>query len=157
VKITRGAELVRRRRRALGLEGNVGVDATAVGVPVSVDPQGPFAREMVESEGFTESSDFVFAYRLNKIHKHVRTSVVTGKEEVKGAVLSEGLADAAHHPIAKKELGEENDDMEFEIVVNGFDVEDIGLNDTPPAFQRSSLREGDEGVTFEVISLKESN
>jgi hypothetical protein len=48
--------------------------------------------------------------------------------------------------------------MEFEIVVNGFDVEDIGLNDTPPAFQRSSLREGDEeGVTFEVISLKESN
>ncbi|KAF8853858.1 hypothetical protein BDZ45DRAFT_693909 [Acephala macrosclerotiorum] len=49
VKIARGAELIRSRRRVLGADGQFGIDATTAGVPVSGGPTGSIARETVES------------------------------------------------------------------------------------------------------------
>jgi hypothetical protein len=158
VKIARGAALARKSGRVLGGDGKVGVDGTGAGVPISAGPKVSFKRETVEAESFTGSSDFVFAYRLIKIYKHPKTSGVTIKEKVKGALYKYGSdgTDGSSQETASQEIpaGQDLKPQEFEI--EGFDKEDVGLSSTPPVFERASVRDGDvEDETCEVIWLKE--
>lgn len=146
VKVARGAELVRSRRRGLGADGQVGVDATTAGVPISVGPRASIVRETVEAESFSGSSDFIFAYSLIKIYRHPKTGALSSKEKVKGALYDYG----SPLPISQTSFGGDasKDDATHagiqEFGISGFDREDIGVDMTPSAFAEAFVREGEK-------------
>ena len=114
VKIARGAQHLRSRMRGVDFEFKPGVDATPfVGVPVSGGPLVGAARTKGDATWFSNSSDFVFAYRLRRII--IKRQLVTKeKDYVKGAVvLHQGHEkdDSTTHGIPVPRKIENDDDM----------------------------------------------
>lgn len=97
VKIVRGAQVKETIERGFGGDTEVGVDATMVGVPVSVGPKLEASKENKREISFSGSSDFVFAYRLRKI-RYREGKPLKQDEYVNGALLGRdeelGLGDA---------------------------------------------------------------
>ena len=68
IKVARGARCTKHYDSDLGLEGSVNVDLTSVtGTPLSLGPKSSIYSHTINRETFSGSSDFVFAYRLNRI------------------------------------------------------------------------------------------
>lgn len=69
LKIARGVSAETEVSKEHGVEGKLGVDATALagGVPVSGGPKGKWSSKNSEGIAFGGSEDFVFAFRLLKI------------------------------------------------------------------------------------------
>jgi hypothetical protein len=143
VKIARGAEVVRKRVRGAGGEGNASIDATAMtGVPVSTGPKTSIAWRNVDSESFSGSSDFVFAYRLRKISIEANTGQVTENNDfVRGALYAGSWEDQDQEDYASSGDGDgDRDDLtrantaskEFNVFV---DNEDFGYYSPPSGFE----------------------
>jgi len=87
VKIAKGASLSRSTYSERAGNAKIGVDGTAVGIPVSLGPEATTSRKQEQTVSFGHSSDFVFAYRVIKIKSKRDTSVVA-KDYDKGALYS---------------------------------------------------------------------
>ncbi|KAK3176018.1 hypothetical protein OEA41_007340 [Lepraria neglecta] len=67
LKIARGVSAEATESKGNGVDGELGVDATATGIPVSGGPKAKWMSKTNEDMSFTGSSDFVFAFQLIKI------------------------------------------------------------------------------------------
>jgi hypothetical protein len=104
IKAARTPSVTSERTQEMGLDATVAIDGTGAGVPVQGGLKGSFARTGKDSETYSGSSDFVFAYRLRKVSVSWRSKNVSSKEVV-GADLF-GLDD--------EEEGESDEDDEEE-------------------------------------------
>ena len=102
LKIARGISAETSIKREHGLEGNIGVDGTSSGAPVSVGPEVRWALNNEEGVSFAGSSDCVFAFQLIRICWRNRDDRVSQKGYNRGAMF--GLAD-------KCEVHEESEDF----------------------------------------------
>lgn len=91
LKIAKGVSAETGSRKEHSIEGQLGVDATAItgGVPVSAGPKGKWSSETSEGVEFGAGDDFVFAFRLIKIRQKEKAEkgFVEG-DYVKGALFS---------------------------------------------------------------------
>lgn len=94
VKIARGAQLQTGKQMSRSLESSVGVDTTGISVPVAVGPQLELGSGRSQVTSFTDSSDFVFAYRLNKVIYSKNAESVLHQRYTKGAMLGGSFVDA---------------------------------------------------------------
>ena len=86
VKIAYGASCARTKLRNRGVNAQLGVDGTSVGVPISVGPEAEIGWGKTESLSFERDSAFVFAFRLREICYTTRRGL-RQDEFVKGAVF----------------------------------------------------------------------
>lgn len=144
VKIARGASASTKEVREVGGDVKIAADATLACVPVKAGPKGGLKRRIVNKQGFSSSSDFVYAYRLRRIAVAKKTKRATDAgDHTKHASLyhgtepdledsgSESDGETGTTPAGEEEGGNANT-YEF---VFGADVEDFGLNFVPPGFK----------------------
>lgn len=115
-----------RTSHATGKKGRVGVgvDGTLLGAaPVSLGPEAEIARRAGQDISFDGASDFVFAFRVQRINIS-RKGEVSHEDYSKGAMLD------AHKPRRNLEgAGTSFDVSELEradLEAEGFQVEDVG-------------------------------
>lgn len=76
IKIVSGATVSTAAHKSHGYGGKVGFDATSVGVPVTVGPQGGRERGVGEEVGWSCEGPLVFAYQLKRVVYRDRGSAV---------------------------------------------------------------------------------
>ncbi|KAK6352241.1 hypothetical protein TWF730_009072 [Orbilia blumenaviensis] len=132
VKIARGGSGLNTEYKTLGVGAAIGVDATAVGVPVEVGKEIGYLRGGDSSQSFGSTSDFVFAYRVREVF-YSRKRVLKTKQYNKGAVMGaiETITPTdeekveTQYVIEDAEIGD--DDFDFEIDGGGYPfVDDNG-------------------------------
>lgn len=111
---------------ATGKKGRVGfdVDGTLLGgAPVSLGPEAEIERRAGQDVAFDGASDFVFAFRVQRI-KISRKGEVSHEDYIKGAMLD------AHKPQRKLEGVDASFDVSelgrADLEAEGFQVEDVG-------------------------------
>lgn len=120
IKVARGAQHMRSRIKGVDVEFKPGVEATPfIGVPISGGLLVGGGKSKGEAVWYSDSSDFVFAYRLRRIIIKKQT-VATNKSFVKGATVAHLDHDVeetvAEGKRAEKRVKLENDvDEEVEI------------------------------------------
>lgn len=87
LKIARGAKVTNKTHLERGVAAEVKVDATGFGAPVEVGPEGGFGVRRAMQTSFAGSTDYIFAYRLERIRVKRRTEEVESKEYIKGAMF----------------------------------------------------------------------
>lgn len=127
VKIARGAQHLTAHAKGIDFDFKPGVDAMPfVGVPISGGPLVGAGRKRGEMTWFSDSSDFVFAYRLRRIIIK-RQGVGKSKEFIKGATVMDADGNLAPvsgmSPLKPRDL---NEDMEIVSVENS--QHDYGSN-----------------------------
>ncbi|EWC48475.1 hypothetical protein DRE_02244 [Drechslerella stenobrocha 248] len=119
VKIARGGTGHDTKSRGFGVDTSIGVDATAVGVPIEVGEDIGFSRSTSSRQEFGSTGDFVFAYRMREIFYKKR--VLNTKEFNKGAVLGDDVRIQSAHEgrplefvIAEAETGDDDEEDDGE-------------------------------------------
>ncbi|KAF2120264.1 hypothetical protein BDV96DRAFT_322446 [Lophiotrema nucula] len=127
IKIARGAAVEQLKRLKYEIQGNAGINLTAVtGAPVTVGPKGSLGRTTTSSTGFSGSSDFVFAYRLKKISKNRSHTVSKITNHIKGAVHDVDLDDfEGKERIPREATKREATNTQLAFEVTGLQVEDF--------------------------------
>jgi hypothetical protein len=105
---TKAAEMMRER----SIRAKIGVDASALGAPVALGPQGHWSSRVTESLT-ADKSDFIFAFKLRRLR--FKKGELTGQAFDRGAQY--GLTREAN----------ESDSDEDELDVEDFDME--GMED----------------------------
>lgn len=91
IKIARGGKFFRKKTRAKGVGGDVTVDLTALtGTPVGVGPTAELEKKSEVVEAYSSCSDFVWAYRMQRIHISWLGGGVKAKEKVGGDLAGVG-------------------------------------------------------------------
>lgn len=112
LKIAYGAVKAAEMMKEHGFRAKIGVDASVLGAPVALGPQGHWSSRVTESLT-ADKSDFVFAFKLRRLK--FKKGELTGKAFDRGAQY--GLTREAN----------ESDSDEEELDVEDFDIE--GLED----------------------------
>ena len=86
IKIARGASVTSTKLREKGLHVQFGVDATPMGVPLSIGPNVEVEGGPRESTAFESAEGFVFAYRLREVFYSRKQGLVI-REYNKGAIF----------------------------------------------------------------------
>ena len=94
ISVAIGAHVATSALRKRGFYFQLGVDATAQGLPASVGPELDVESSKTEGVSYHGASDFVFAFRLREIRYTTRKGVST-QEYTKGALY--GLEDKVEH------------------------------------------------------------
>jgi hypothetical protein len=68
VRIAKGARMFDQTLRASGLNTTLGVDGTAVAIPISTGVDGGLSHMSNTTDSFQAASDFVYAYRLCEVY-----------------------------------------------------------------------------------------
>jgi hypothetical protein len=113
IKIARGAESAISRSREMGMDARLGIDGTSTGVPLAVGPKLSVKSKDAADVSFTNSSDFVFAYRVREIY--YEKGVLKTKTHNKGE-----LADNSGRGICR------GNKVDYALEVSGLVSEDIG-------------------------------
>lgn len=87
LKIARGAKVTNKTHLQRTVAGEVKVDATTFGAPVEVGPEASLGLRTSALTSFAGSTDYIFAYRLERIKIKKRTDEITSKEYIKGAMF----------------------------------------------------------------------
>jgi hypothetical protein len=91
IKIAKGAKYSSKEKRGNGGGGGITVDATALaGVPVSGGPQAKVKKSTEVGESYTSCSDFVFAYRVQRVSIAWFWGTVKSKEKDGGHLSGVG-------------------------------------------------------------------
>ncbi|KAL9136861.1 MAG: hypothetical protein Q9175_001934 [Cornicularia normoerica] len=90
IKVAIGASVTSTKLRQRGIHVQLGVDGTAVGVPLGLGPDVEVSSGRTHGISFDGASDFVFAFRLREIIYSKRQGIVH-REFSKGALF--GLED----------------------------------------------------------------
>jgi hypothetical protein len=112
LKIAYGAVKAAEMMKEHGFRAKIGVDASVLGAPVALGPQGHWSSRVTESLT-ADKSDFVFAFKLRRLK--FKKGELTGKAFDRGAQY--GLTREAN----------ESDSDEEELDVEDFDIE--GMED----------------------------
>lgn len=93
VKVAYGGRTSRSNAKSLGGEGSIGLNPTIPGLELG--PKAGLSQKTEESEDVGEAVDFVYAFRLNKVHYSRRKDRFVQEKFTKGAVFSQeaGLDD----------------------------------------------------------------
>ena len=127
VKVAIGASVTSTKLKQRGIQMQLGVDGTAVGVPLGLGPDIEISSGQTQGTSFDGASDFVFAFRLREVIYSKRQGIVH-REFSKGALFS--LEDGRRKPAVERN----------EEISEGFEL--LGL--------------ADEDVTAEDVDLKGS-
>lgn len=148
VKVAKGLSFEGSQVRAVGVGGAVTVDATALGgVPVSGGPKGEVQRKVEIKEAYGASSDFVFAYRVQRVYINWLWGSVKSKEKVGGELSGIGGNDEDW------EEEEEEDVVEPEGIGAVSLERDVGAEDVPNGFVKSQDEiDGEEGEEFLYVN-----
>ena len=149
VKIARGASAMAKKIRDVGGDATIAASATPfTGVPVSGGPKTSFKNRIVNKQGFTGSSDFVYAYRLRRISIQPKTGKVLDKGNyTKNATLyheniASGQGDSHKDSKGAQSGLAEKDGPAQEFVFSTGD-EDFGVGSLPSAFECITLEDSD--------------
>jgi hypothetical protein len=148
LKIARGPSATRKQVDEIGGEGKIGLDATATtGVPVQGGPKLSLSRKREDSEWFSSSSDFVFAYRLQKISVSWSGSM-SSKEVTGGDLLGHG------DDVSGSEDEDEVDGL-GEIEWVQLDRRDLGSDYVPVGFRTVAVRDDADDQECQVLWFKD--
>ena len=100
IKVAIGASVTSTKLRQRGIHVQLGVDGTAVGVPLGLGPDVEVSSSRTQGISFDHASDFVFAFRLREVHYAKRQGIVH-HEFNKGALF--GLGGDRGKPAAKRQ------------------------------------------------------
>ncbi|KAI4121883.1 MAG: hypothetical protein LQ338_006112 [Usnochroma carphineum] len=143
IKIAIGASVVSHNMRRRGIHMQVGVDATSLGIPVSLGPVFESSSSSANDVGFEGASDFVFAFRLREIH-YAKKKGVSHRAYNKGALF--GL-----------EGSQENDEPSEREAVE--EIELLGIADEDAGAEKFDLDAenvvDDEGETCQCVVIRE--
>jgi len=124
VKIAYGGRISRSKSLAFGGEGRFGLDPAVPGLQVG--PKASFSQTKKDAEEVGASFDFVYAFRLNKIHYSSRKQKYIQERYIKGATLAKESKEDDSRASSSPSLipeGIEDEDRE------GVDVELLGLEE----------------------------
>jgi hypothetical protein len=145
IKIARGASLLRTNEHTYGGEGDINVDLSMLsGVPVTPGINAKVEREIEEKESFGDNSDFIFAYRLQKIYVSWRFKDVQAKQVTGGELV--GLDSDAESDYTEGEDGEE---AEIEDVL--LEDRDFGSSFDPLQFKSLSVEDEENGDSCRAL------
>jgi hypothetical protein len=109
IKIVEDATITTTKRRTRGVHLNAGVDATSVGLPISIGPQANHEISNSEHVSFENSSPIIFAFEICQVRQNTRKQEPSSKLYNKGALFS---------------LDNEEEKLETEILEGCNDIED---------------------------------
>ena len=116
VKIARGAMVRREVAGAWRSSAKAGIDGEPTGLPIDMTVGGEALKTTKEKESFSNSSDFVFAFRLRQIfYKKGRERRIRNRDYTDGALFATG--------------SEENNAGEAKVSVLGLANSDVTPND----------------------------
>jgi hypothetical protein len=114
IKVAKGVSYMGQEKEKMGLRTGVTIDAAALaGAPVSGGPQAEINKKLDTSEAFSASSDFVVAYRVQKLSIGWFWGSVKSKEKVGGDLAGVGGESSS------------DDESEEELENEGFEPKDI--------------------------------
>lgn len=122
IKTAVGAKMKAISSKKKGMTLKLGVDLTSLGAPIQVGPMLEPSQGDDEGTAFSESTDFVFAYRLREIYYTQKRGVAKTQDYTKGAAY--GMDDDKPIP-EDTEHSELLDDFE----IDGIAEEDLGEDD----------------------------
>ncbi|KAI4673543.1 uncharacterized protein J4E88_008598 [Alternaria novae-zelandiae] len=138
VKIARGVRFTGKKVRKVGLGGAATVDLmTLTGAPMSGGPTGSVEKSEEAIETYTKCSDFVWAYRIQRVYVSWFGGVVKTKEKVGGDLAGAGnnrdyetYSEESEDETQEMNEVELENDMGSDMVPSGFlEAKDIsGLN-----------------------------
>lgn len=76
IKVAIGASVTSAKLRQHGIHVQLGVDGTAVGVPLGLGPDVEVSSGRIQGISFDHASDIVFAFRLRETHYAKRQGIV---------------------------------------------------------------------------------
>ncbi|KAI4159206.1 MAG: hypothetical protein LQ342_006789 [Letrouitia transgressa] len=124
IKIAVGASTTKEKLRERGVHLQVGVDGTAVGVPLGAGPNIEISKGKDTTISFDNSSDFVFAFRLREIY-YSKKSLKHRKYD-KGNLF--GLDQDGQKQVAGAEEGNANEEAQLEgLAYDDVEAEDFEL------------------------------
>jgi hypothetical protein len=123
VKTAYGATVTRSRTRKWGAEGDVSVSPNVPGLEVG--PKGSYTQSIKATETVQGPTDFVFAFRLNKVHYSRRKKKITMKKHIRGAIYSDNESSDSKR-VDTIGLEEEEEYYEDALDVRGVEKEDAG-------------------------------
>lgn len=122
VKNAYGATLTRWKSTKLGADAGITVSPNVPGLDIG--PKGSYSMADKAIETVHEPTDFVFAFRVNKVYYSRRKKQFTMEKHVKGAAYSYGDSDEFETPISyEAEHAVEHEDA---VDVDGIDEDDAG-------------------------------
>jgi hypothetical protein len=129
VKVAYGGRTSRSNAKALGGEGSIGLNPAFPGLQLG--PKAGLSQKIEESEDVGEAVDFVYAFRLNKVHYSRRKERFVQEKFTKGAVFSQEAALDEDIPLQLEKA--EIDDDESGVELLGLEEEcsgqdEFGLN-----------------------------
>jgi hypothetical protein len=85
IKTAIGAKMKSISTKKKGMKLKIGADLTTLGIPVQAGPMLEPSNAHSEGTAFSNSTDFVFAYRLREIYYSQKSGVSKVKDYIKGA------------------------------------------------------------------------
>lgn len=133
VKVAYGGRTSRSNAKAFGGEGSIGLTPAVPGLELG--PKAGLNQKIEESEDVGGAVDFVYAFRLNKVHYSRRRERFVQEKFTKGAVFSQGAALDEDIPVQLEEI--EIDDDETGVELLGLEEEcsgqdEFGMNGAMP-------------------------
>lgn len=147
VKIAYGAKLTRSKSTEWGGDGKLGVSPHVPGLEVG--PTASFVQKAKETETLQGPTDFVFAFRLNKLHYSRRRSRYIQEAFTKGALYSDEVRIGDEEEENEPEQTSTQEEAQVEVEVEGMEDEDAGEDESNMAGQ--SVIDEEDGEPCIVI------
>jgi hypothetical protein len=131
VKIAKGVKFANKKVRKVGVGGAATVDLTALtSAPMSAGPTGELEKAVEVAESYTSCSDFVWAYRVQRVYISWFGGKVKAKEKVGGDLAGVGSGYEAE----EDDEDEEGEPQEIgKVALEG----DVGTDMVPNGFLRA--------------------
>ncbi|KAJ5218047.1 uncharacterized protein N7498_000146 [Penicillium cinerascens] len=142
-----GAKIKTILSKKKGMKLKIGADLTSLGIPIQAGPMLEPSSSNSEGTAFSDSSDFVFAYRLREIYYSQKSGVIKTKDYTKGAAY--GMEKDLPIFRDKEDVVEFEDDFN----VDGVADEDLKKGDLRELGQPWSAVDEEDGEECECYHL----
>ncbi|KAJ5389010.1 uncharacterized protein N7496_000078 [Penicillium cataractarum] len=147
IKIAIGANMQSLSTKKQGMNLDIGVDLTTLGVPLQAGPKLEPSSAQREGTAFSNSTDFVFAYRLREIYYSQKRGLI------KTANYTKGAAYGLENDLSTLKDGEHGAEFEDDVEIDGIADTDLGNNDLREFGRPLTAVDEEDGVECECYSL----
>lgn len=147
IKTAIGAKLKTISSKKKGMKLKIGADLTTLGIPIQAGPMLEPSSAHSEGTAFSDSTDFVFAYRLREIYYSQKSGVIKTKDYTKGAAY--GMEKDLSIFTDNEDVAEFEDDFE----VDGIADEDLKKGDLRELGQPWTAVDEENGEECECYHL----
>jgi hypothetical protein len=147
IKVAIGANMQSLSSKKQGMKLDIGVDLTTLGVPLQAGPKLEPSSAKSEGTAFSNSTDFVFAYRLREIYYSQKRGVI------KTANYTKGAAYGLENDLSTIKDGEHSAEFEEDVEIDGIADRDLGNNDLRAFGRPLTAVDEEDGDECECYSL----